>query len=628
MGDRRNRTLDSAGPYFLSLVEAGQDCVRVLSPDGVLRHMNAHGRALFELDEHHPHLGSFWPSLWPAAFQDVVRNAVERGAAGEPNAFRGFCPTAKGTAKWWHTTVVPIRGADGTVDWLLATSRDITEEIETRSFLSTLIDLLPLSLMVKSAFDGRYVLVNRAAEDMLGVQASEIVGRSAAELFSPAVAAAFDQEDAEVLKTAEVTATFGEAVVMPTGEVRYFDTKKVATPGDAEVRHVIAVGQDVTERHLNSIALEEALARAEAASEAKMAFLANMSHEIRTPLNGVIGLADSLARAKLPDAEHRLALMVQTSAETLQRLLNDVLDVAGLDTGAITIQAMPFNLASVAQAAAAPWRRLARAKGLRLTVQVDESLAVVGDKARVGQILGNLLSNAVKFTPAGKISVAVKIRQAHARIEVADTGVGFPMARAESIFNRFEHADETNTRRFGGAGLGLAFARELAERMGGAIGCESHLDQGSVFWLDLPLALDDTGDNSGVGPAPQTTLRCLLADDHPINLLVIQAMLQPIADIVSVENGALALEAFEREMFDVVLMDMQMPVMDGLTAIKAIRDYEARSGQAPTPIIMVSASALPEHVEAARVAGADGHLAKPIRLEALLSVLQHNLAFG
>ena len=620
MGDRRTRTLDSAGPYFLSLVEAGQDCVRVLSPQGVLHHMNAHGRALFELDENHPHLGTYWPSLWPLAFQDIVRKAVDQGAQGTASAFRGFCPTAKGAGRWWDTSVVPIRGSDGTVDWLLATSRDITEEIDTRSFLSTLINLLPLSLMVKSAFDGRYVLVNRAAEAMLGVEAGEILGKSAAELFSPGVAAAFDREDAEVLLSGEIKATLGEAVVMPNGDLRYFDTKKVATHGEA--RHIIAVGEDVTERHLAALALQEALAKAEAAGQAKMAFLSNMSHEIRTPLNGVIGLTDSLARAKLAASEHQLAMMIQASAETLRSLLNDVLDVAGLDSGTLAFDIAPFDLTSSLKAAAAPWRRLARVKGVRLTVHADPDLMVMGDKARVGQVLGHLLSNAVKFTLAGRISVTVKPVGNQARVCVADTGVGFPIERAETVFKRFEQADESTTRRFGGAGLGLAFAKELAERMGGAVGCQSRPGQGSTFWLDLPLLTDDPAELADGRSAPGPALRCLLADDHPTNRLVVQAMLGAIADIVSVENGALALKAFEQELFDVVLMDMQMPVMDGLAAIRAIRAHEARTGQTPTPIIMVSASALPEHVEAARNAGADRYLAKPIRLETLLPAVQ------
>ena len=623
MSDRRASTLDTAGSYFLSLVEAGQDCVRVLSPDGRLHHMNAHGRALLDLDEDHQHLGAYWPSLWPEDSRASVRSSVERGARGEASGFRAFCPTAKGRAKWWDTSVVPIRGVDGTVDWLLATSRDITEEIDTRSFLSTLLDLLPLSLMVKSGFDGRYVLINRAAEEMLGVEAGDIVGKRAVDLFPPAVAASFDQEDAEVLRDDHIRTTLGEAVVMPNGDLRFFDTKKVATQG--QVRHVIAVGEDVTERHLASLALQAALGQAEAASQAKMAFLSSMSHEIRTPLNGVIGLAESLARGKLAESERRLARMIQASARTLQALLNDVLDLAGLDADDLPLEIAPFDLTSSVKAAIAPWRSLARAKGLRLVVRAAPRVMTSGDQGRVGQILGNLFSNAVKFTPSGAIDVSVQSIAGGARVCVNDTGVGFPADRAEAIFNRFERADQTEGRSAGGAGLGLAFARELAERMGGSIGCESRAGHGSRFWLDLPLAPDRPGEDPATEASVGRPLRCLLADDHPTNRLVVETMLGPIAQVVSVENGALALEAFQNDRFDVVLMDLQMPVMDGLTAIRAIRNFEAGQDRARTPVIVLSASGLPQDVDAARRAGADQHLAKPIRMDTLLLALQDSL---
>ena len=623
MSDRRVSTLQTAGSYFLSLVEAGQDCVRVLSPDGLLHHMNAHGRALLELDDDHQHLGAYWPSLWPADSQAAVQSAVERGARGEASGFRAYCPTAKGRAKWWDTSVVPIRGVDGMVDWLLATSRDITDEIDTRSFLSTLLDLLPLSLMVKSGFDGRYVLINRAAEMMLGVEAGDIVGKRAVDLFPPAIAAAFDREDAQVLRDDQIKATLGEAVVMPNGDLRFFDTKKVATQG--QVRHVIAVGEDVTERHLASLALQDALSQAEAASQAKMAFLTSMSHEIRTPLNGVIGLAESLARGKLAEPERRLARMIQASARTLQSLLNGVLDLAGLDADDLPLEIAPFDLASSVKAAVTPWRSLARAKGLRVVFRADPGVMATGDQGRVGQILGNLLSNAVKFTPSGAIHVNVRRVAGCARTSVSDTGVGFAADRADAIFKRFERADEALARSVPGAGLGLAFARELAERMGGSIGCESRPDQGSSFWLDLPLASDPAGENLATEESPGRALRCLLADDHPTNRLVVETMLGPIAQVTSVENGALALEAFQNDSFDVVLMDLQMPVMDGLTAIRAIRAFEGGASRAPTPIIVISASGLAQHVEAARLAGADRHLAKPIRMEALLLALQDSL---
>jgi PAS domain S-box-containing protein len=551
----------------------------------------------------------------------VVKHAVEAARAGRATSFRGFCPTAKGVGKWWDTSVVPIRGADGQIDWILATSRDITAEIETSAFLQTIVNLLPVSLMVKSASDGRYVLINRAAEAMLGVKADEFLGHCVAELFPPSVAAAFAAEDAEVIASGQVKATVEEPVVMTDGELRYFDTKKVATHGENGARHIVAVAEDVTDRRERSLALKAALAQAEQASQAKLSFLANMSHEIRTPLNGVIGLSDSLGRAKLAPAERQLAAMVKTSAQSLQSLLNDVLDVASLDAGDLAIQVRAFELGPCIQATAIPWRRLARAKGLRLTSHVDAGGLVMGDEARVSQIISNLLSNAVKFTQAGKITLQATTSGAICRIMVADTGVGIPADKTAEIFERFKQADDSSTRRYGGAGLGLPFARDLAERMNAKLDYESRPGEGSRFWLDLPAAAIDASQQAEAGEETRP-LRFLVADDHPTNRLVLETILRPLGEVISVENGQQALDAFDGHVFDAILMDLQMPVMDGLTAIGRIRAIEEQGGRGRTPIIVVSASALAEHVTIARAAGADRHLAKPVQFDTLLGELQ------
>jgi signal transduction histidine kinase/CheY-like chemotaxis protein len=438
------------------------------------------------------------------------------------------------------------------------------------------------------------------------------------------VAAAFAAEDAEVIASGQVKITTEEPVVMVNGELRYFDTKKIATRGEDGAHHIVAVAEDVTERFENSQALKTALATAEEASQAKLSFLANISHELRTPLNGVVGLSDSLTRASLPPRERDLAGMVLTSAKTLQRLLNDVIDVASLDTGELTIEPDVFALAPCIQATASPWRRLARSKGLRLTINLDADARVYADHGRVGQIINNLLSNAVKFTPSGRITIRGERRGEAFRVLVTDTGVGVPPEQAERIFERFNQADAAITRRYGGAGLGLPFARELATRMAGSLGYESG-DQGSVFWLDLPMA-GGASSTEPPRPDPARQLRFLVADDHPTNRLVIETILEPFGDVIAVADGRQALDAFAAAPFDVVLMDLQMPVMDGLTAIGEIRAFEDRAHRARTPIVVVSASALPEHVEIARAAGADLHLAKPVQLHRLVAALDVALA--
>ncbi|GLK48262.1 hybrid sensor histidine kinase/response regulator [Brevundimonas intermedia] len=385
--------------------------------------------------------------------------------------------------------------------------------------------------------------------------------------------------------------------------------------------------------------LRVARRRAEDASRSKSEFLANMSHEIRTPLNGVVAMADALTRARLEPREREMVEVIQSSGVTLERLLSDILDSAKIEAGQIALERSIFDLGDTVRGAAALYRPRADEKGVALSVQVDPlgERAVEGDVVRLRQVLSNLISNALKFTEAGAVTVtAVPAGDDRVRFTISDTGCGFDDEQKSRIFNRFQQADGSITRRFGGTGLGLAISRELVELMGGVLDCQGRPGQGAEFWFELPLAQPqtetaaavvqsqcDTGDFDDVAfPA-----RILLADDHPANRKVIEIMLAGMpTELILVEDGRQALEAASRGGFDLILMDMQMPVMDGLTATAAIRALEAENGLDRTPIIMLTANALPDHVEAGRAAGADGHLSKPITLLGLLDGVAAALA--
>ena len=367
--------------------------------------------------------------------------------------------------------------------------------------------------------------------------------------------------------------------------------------------------------------------RAEDANRAKSEFLANMSHEIRTPLNGVVAMADALSRRPLHDAEHEMVEIIRSSGVTLERLLSDILDSAKIEAGQVTIEAAPFALGHAVKDIAALWSSKVAGGPVALVVELEPTLErmVVGDVVRVRQILANLVSNALKFTSAGSVTVTVSPVEAdRVRFTVADTGVGFDAEQKARIFTRFQQADGSITRRFGGTGLGLAISRDLAELMGGELDCESTPGQGSRFWFELPLppaavveaVARDTTDASPEG------LRILLADDHPANRKVIEVLLASTdATLIAVENGQEAVDAYAKGGFDLILMDMQMPVMDGLTATAAIRALEGERGLARTPLLMLTANAMAEHVEAGRLAGADGHLAKPVTTRTLFAAI-------
>jgi signal transduction histidine kinase/AmiR/NasT family two-component response regulator len=386
--------------------------------------------------------------------------------------------------------------------------------------------------------------------------------------------------------------------------------------------------------------------RAEAANLSKSEFLANMSHEIRTPLNGIVAMADTLARAGMQPREHEMVEVIRASGVTLERLLSDILDSARIESGNVTIETAPFHLGDAARGVGMLWTQTAEEKDVALEVSIDPALdhVVSGDPVRFRQILTNLISNALKFTDAGAVRVAGEMTpEGLARFTVSDTGVGFDDADKERIFGRFQQADGSITRRFGGTGLGLAISKDLSELMGGSLDCRSRPGEGATFWFDLPLPACEvappveparaSNDEDGWTDAAGT-LRILLADDHPANRKVVEIMLAESAvELVPVENGQEALDAYAASLdgegrFDLILMDMQMPVMDGLTATAAIRTLETERAAVRTPVIMLTANALAEHVAAGKAAGADGHLAKPITLTTLFAAIETTLAGG
>ncbi|WP_292034600.1 MULTISPECIES: ATP-binding protein [unclassified Brevundimonas] len=399
---------------------------------------------------------------------------------------------------------------------------------------------------------------------------------------------------------------------------------------------IYAVARDVTAKIAAERALVDATAAAEAANRAKSEFLANMSHEIRTPLNGVIGIVDALSRTQLSPEQAEMVGLIANSGVTLERLVSDMLDVSRIEAGRLELELRPFDLDEALSATLETLRIRAEDKGLAFHVERPAHVrgAFVGDSVRIGQILGNLLSNAVKFTAQGAVSVRFALSEEDCAptllsFEIEDTGVGFDADHAARLFQRFSQADSSITRRFGGTGLGLSICRSLTEMMGGRITGASTPGVGSRFRVELPLPRTESppdardGLGQAAGPAPSRRLRVLLAEDHPVNQRVVQLILgDHVSELVTVDDGDQAVAAFKAQSFDVVLMDMQMPGMDGLTATRALRAIEqARPALARTPILMLSANAMAEHREDARAAGADLHLAKPVTACDLLAAL-------
>ena len=361
--------------------------------------------------------------------------------------------------------------------------------------------------------------------------------------------------------------------------------------------------------------------------------MANVSHEIRTPLNGIMGMVQVLRRGTLLPEQGAPLETILASGETLTALLNDVLDISKIEAGQLQAHIEPFDLGSVVETACRPFEALARQKGVALEASVSEAASGQwsGDGARLRQILANLTANAVKFTHSGSVVVRIERIEDGLAAEVTDTGIGIPPERLKDLFQKFSQLDTSVTRRYGGTGLGLAISRELAQMLGGHLTAESESGRGSTFRLTLPFerlsgpvprAATAEAEPSEFGP-----LRILAADDNPTNRMILKALLEPLgAELRVVDDGQAAVEAYCEAQFDLVLMDAQMPGLDGVTATREIRTLERRLARPRTPILAVTANVMADQVEAYRAAGMDGWVAKPISLDDLLGRMEAALA--
>jgi signal transduction histidine kinase/ActR/RegA family two-component response regulator len=493
------------------------------------------------------------------------------------------------------------------------------------------IDVLPEGIVFLDA-EGRYILWNK--------RYAEIYHRSA-DLFAPG------RRLSDTLKIGVARGDYPDAV----GCEEQWIAERLALMNNPGVRHeqrvsdgrwimieeratsdggMIGIRVDITELKEQAQALRQALARAEAANTAKSDFLANMSHEIRTPLNGVLGLAAVLARGQLSPDQREIVETIVASADTLDALLKDLLTFARLESGRLELEPAPFALGDAVREACGLFRVAADDKGLALEIEIDPAAAgqVLGDAGRLKQVISNLVGNAIKFTAEGRVGVSLRAEgRGETRrqvLEVVDTGIGFDPEVAERLFRRFEQADASITRKFGGTGLGLAITRQLVDLMGGSIRAEGRPGRGARFVVELALPAADsaTGEPEPAEAALAPGLRVLVAEDNPTNRKVAELMLGSMGmQAVCVADGLQAVEAARQCGFDLALIDLQMPVMDGLSAIRAIRAEEAASDRPRLPMIVLSANVMPEHLAASRAAGADDHVGKPIHAGELMRAI-------
>jgi two-component system sensor histidine kinase RpfC len=405
----------------------------------------------------------------------------------------------------------------------------------------------------------------------------------------------------------------------------------------------LLIGLIAIPAYLSSLlrALTRASDEARRANAAKSRFLANMSHEFRTPLNGIAGMSELLVTTKLSPEQRECAEVIQTSSRALLALIEDVLDISAIEAGKLQRVDSEFSLDQVLRGVQIMLQPAAARKNLEFDIQVAETVPAkfVGDAGHIRQILTNLLSNAIKFTERGSVKLDVSVlsrseRTANLRFSVRDTGVGISQEAQARIFNAFEQADSSQSRRFGGTGLGTTIAKALAERLGGQIGLESNEGQGSHFWVDLPFSVPESAEDAEPVSvnviafddpfvrhrARIKPMRILIGDDQPANLLVLRRILEKAGhNIVLANNGEEVLETIENESFDAVVIDLHMPKLNGIEVIKQAQFME--TGRQRTPFIVLSADATAETIRESELAGARKFLSKPVAAQALLDTL-------
>lgn len=535
---------------------------------------------------------------------------------------------------WDSHTGLPIRVAGTLID--ISARKQAQQQVQQKeALIEQIIDALPISIYVKDG-QGCFRFFSKQTERDTGVMRAQAIGRTDYEIFP--LELAHQQLHGDQVAKEENRLIISEESLMLNGQPRWLMMGKGPIKVERAERNVetwiLGFSLDITERKAMEEMLKAARYEAESAAKAKADFLSVMSHEIRTPLNSVIGTSGLLLDSDLSDEQAQYVEMIKRSGEHLLYLINDILDFNKLDAGKVELEQRVFELEKPIKTVVDMCATQAKLKHLSIAYQLDHALPKLlkGDEARLRQILLNLVGNAIKFTQKGQISVRLMaLSQSNltvqtVRFEIEDTGVGIPADSVGKLFSEFTQVDASTTRQHGGTGLGLSISKRLVEAMNGKIGLNSELGQGSVFWFEIPFVLPSANktyaehSEQELDDAPPMSI--LVAEDNPSNQLLIKAILTKLGHTITLaENGLKAVEYMQTrgEEFDLILMDMQMPEMDGISATQAIRLLDGDN--AHIPIVALTANAMDGDRARVLQAGMSDYLSKPIDIQALKRAL-------
>ncbi|HEX4950472.1 MAG TPA: PAS domain-containing protein [Blastocatellia bacterium] len=643
-------TLRVHSEFTRTVLESNPDCLKVLDGTGRLQFMNANGRCLMEIDEFAPLENQFWWNLWPVEAQTVIRHAVRQAQQGETAHFQAFCPTAKGTPKWWDVVVAPVPGVDGQPTRLISVSRDITERKQQEDALRQSEERL--NLAIEGAHLGTFdwnittgrVQWSSKLEAMMAMEPGTFDGtlEGFQKIVHPDDCAKVEERIAVALREGHYECEF--RMLKGDGGVRWVLTKGLVIFDDRKqpVR-MVGVDIDITARKQAELDRAELLekeraarAEAEAANRAKDEFLALVSHELRNPLHLMLGWT-RLLRSHSDAQVAKVMGIIERAAKAQQQLIEDLLDSARMVTGKLRLDTRPLDLLMVVHSALDAARSAADAK--RILLITDYRLAeeqVTGDPDRLQQVIWNLLSNAVKFTSeGGTVTVSLERRSPYVCIIVQDTGKGITPDLLPYVFEPFRQSTEAGGgRRQGGLGLGLSLVKQLVELHGGTVEAGSEgVGKGATFTVWLPLRAvrgEVTVEGQKAQPVPITELpvsltgkRILVLDDEAdARSVITKTLTQCDAEVRAVATGTEAMEALTRGAWrpDVLISDIQMPDEDGIAFMRRVRALAPEQGKTLPAIALTAYNARQDRIQALQ-AGFQAHLVKPVEpLELVLTV--------
>lgn len=539
-----------------------------------------------------------------------------------------------GNEKWVSAFASPLLNKDGEPYAMDGVLLDITESKRKNAEFEGIVNAINYATSVAEfTIDGFVITANQNFLDLMGYQLNEIQGRHHS-IFCPpdyALTETYQQKWASLRRGEFVHGEFlryGKNGKTTWINASYSPIRDI----DGKVIKVLMFMMDISERKQMEQEMRQAKETAEQAASAKSTFLANMSHEIRTPMNSIIGFSDLLLDTPMAEEQRHYLSTISQSAKSLLHLLNDILDSAKLEKGMLELEMLDFSLRELVDNLISSLWLQARKKNLDLKLSLDPQLAdyYIGAEHRIRQVLTNLLGNAIKFTATGYVELNVHLTlQGEVQFDIIDTGIGIDEDRLDVIFEPFTQADASMSRRFGGTGLGTTISKQLVELMGGRITASSEIGSGSCFSVILPLAeghAQQSAEQNNALPFTLPALNILAADDIEQNRRLLKIVLEKQGhQLTLASNGQEVVDAWQAQSYDVILMDVQMPIMDGLSASMRIRALEQASGRVKTPIIALTASVLAQDRLAATEAGMDGFASKPIELPLLLAEMHRVL---